>query len=228
MTPDLDLLRAEWAARDTKLTEAIRVNSSLLRDALLERHRAKLGRGRVPVALGIASDVAVMAALGVFLAHHVGEMRFFVPALLLQAWTVAMVALSIHQREALRALNYDAPLVALQARLEALRMARMRTFKWAFLTGQVVWWIPFVTVLFKGLLGVDLYSVSAFMPRFMAWNVAAGLAFIPLAMWIAKRHGERLQRFSVTRAFADSIAGRDIAEARAFLARLARFERDGE
>jgi hypothetical protein len=227
MTPDLDLLRAEWAARDSRLVQAIRVNTWLLKDSLLERHRAQVGKVRATRVFGMALDIAWLATLGVFLAHHVGEPRFFIPALLVQAWSVTMFALAIHQRQALRNLDYGAPLVVLQGRLEALRMARMRTFQWALLSGQVVWWVPFAIVVFKGLLGVDLYTVSAFMPGFIAWNIAAGLAFIPLAMWVAKRYGERLQRFSFMRGLADSVAGRDIAEARAFLARLAQFEREG-
>ena len=88
----------------------------------------------------------------------------------------------------------------------------------------MVWWIPLAIVLLKGLGGVDLYAVSDFMPRFIAWNIAFGLAFIPLAIWVAKVFGEQMTESTFMRKLGDSLAGRDLAAAKDFLDRLSRFE----
>jgi hypothetical protein len=134
--------------------------------------------------------------------------------------------MGIRNRKAVRDLDYGMPLVTLQAKVEGLKMERVRAFKWAFLTGQVVWSMPFLIVLFEGLFGVDLYSVSDFMPRFIAWNVIGGIAFIPIAIVASRKLGGHLQRNTLFARFTDAIAGRDVVAAREFLARLERFERE--
>jgi hypothetical protein len=225
-TMDLDRMRSEWAARDAKLQESLRVNTWLLGETWLDKHQVKLRRADPAFYFELAVSVAVLALLGIFIANHVHQMRFLIPALALDAWTLVMLVVGIRDRAALADLDYGMPLVAVQSQLEKIRMARMRHFKWAFLTGQIVWWIPLVIVLFRGLLGVDLYAVSDFMPRFMAYNVAGGLAFIPLAMWLSKRYGAILQRLPGLKRIADSIAGRDVADARQYLEKLQRFEKE--
>jgi hypothetical protein len=108
-----------------------------------------------------------------------------------------------------------------------LRIARIRSFNRAFLTGQIVWWIPFVVVAFAGAFGVNLYCSPKFR-TFATWNIAGGIAFIPLAIWLLRRYGERLSRSSSVRHIADSIAGGDIAAAREYLKKLRRFESDAD
>ena len=88
-----------------------------------------------------------------------------------------------------------------------------------------MWWIPFAVVVFASVFGANLYASPQFR-AFAAWNIAGGVAFIPLAMWLSRRYGERLSRSSIVRHIADSIAGRDIAAAREYIEKLRRFESD--
>jgi hypothetical protein len=55
-----------------------------------------------------------------------------------------------------------------------------------------------------------------------------GIVLIPLAMWLSRRHGERLSRSSIVRHIADSITGRDIAAAREYLEKIRRFGSDAD
>ena len=223
---NLDDLKNAWAARDKKLEESIRLNTRLLRESFLDKHRESI-RKRGPFgAFEMGVWIASVILLGAFLAAHYGEMKFFIPALFLDGWVIVMGILGIRQRMALHEIDYGQPLLAVQKQFETLKIARMRTFQWAFLTGQVLWWIPFTIVLFKGMLGVDLYSVNAFMPWFIACNIVGGLLFIPLAIWGSRRLAPRLQRSTVFQRLTDRVAGRDIAAARTFLKELARFEQD--
>jgi hypothetical protein len=221
---NLEQLRDEWAARDEALGKAIRLNAWLARDAWLEKQRAALVKLGPLNWFERATWIVTLILLGAFLAKHYDDMKFFIPALLLQAWTIATGVAGIRQRQAMRELDLGEPLVALQKKFETLKLQRLQTLKWAFLTGQVLWWVPFVLVLFKGVLGVNLYAVSDFMPRFIAWNIAAGLLFIPFALWLTDRYGATLRRMKFGERFTDLLAGADIAAARAFLDRLARFE----
>ncbi len=228
MNLTLDDLKTEWMARDRQLETQLRMNTLLLRETLLDKHSANLGSATVGNVFQILFTIPFLALFGWVIARHIDEPAFLLPALLLQAWTVVMLALSIHQRSQLRDLDYGRPVLELQSQIEQIKIARLNTFKWAFLTGQLLWWIPFVLVLFKGLLDVNLYTASAFMPTFIAWNIAFGVAFIPVALWASKQLAGRLGASPRFQKFTDGIAGSDVAVAREFLEKLARFGREAD
>jgi hypothetical protein len=223
MSMTLEELRDEWAGQSRRLDERLRLASGVLREEWIERHRERMRKASQFGAFNMAAWIATMAMLGFFMAHHAGEPALFASALVIDAWVIATGVAGLRQRLAMERLDYALPLMQLQAQVESLRLARIRTFNWAFLTGQIVWWIPFVAVVFAALTGFDLYSSSNFV-SFAAWNVAAGLAFIPFATWLARRYGGSLSKTAAIRHIADSIAGRDIAEARAYLEKLRRFD----
>lgn len=222
----LDDIRTEWRTRDEALQTKLAQQTTLLRDALIERHLEKVRRRGAMDPFSLAIWILFLAGFGLFLANNWGRWEFFVPGLLLQIWTIAMGALTFIEHDRLRAIDLSAPVVEIQKRLAALRGERARAFQWAFLTGQVLWWIPFVIVLFWGVFGVDLYRVSAFMPSFMAVNVAIGLAAIPVLLWVAHVLGPRLANAKAGRSVLDSVTGRDLAETQAFARRMAYFQTD--
>lgn len=225
MNMTLDELRNEWADRGRRLDERLRLSTNLLRDDWIERQRErvrKLGQfGKASMAVWIAT----MVLLGYFLATHAKQPDLFVSALVLDIWVIVTGIAGVRQQQALRNLDFALPIVELQAEVESLRIARIRSFNGAFLTGQIVWWIPFVVVLIAGVFGVNLYSSPQFRV-FAAWNLAGGVAFVPAAIWLARRYGERLSQSSIVRHIADSITGRDIAAAREYLEKLRRFASD--
>ena len=223
MNLTLDDLKTEWMARDRQLETQLRMNTLLLRETLLDKHSATAGN-----VFQILFTIPFLAFFGWFIARHIDEPAFLLPAVLLQAWTVVMLALSIHQRSQLRGLDYGRPVLELQRQIEQIKIARLNTFKWAFLTGQLLWWIPFVLVLFKGLLGVNLYTVSDFMPSFIAWNIAFSVAFVPFALWASKLLSGRLGALPRFQKFTDGIAGSDVTVAREFLRKLEGFGREVE
>jgi len=223
---DFEQLRREWAARDVRLDREIRLNTLLLRESLLERGRLNIRRRGQLGVLSIAGAILMIVLLGAFNAKHFLQWRFFLPGVVLHVWMVVVFATELYQREKLRHLDFTRPVVMLLRDFESLRLRRLRAIRWMLLTGQLVWWVPFAIVAVKGLLGVDLYSLSPFMPTFLFWNVAVGLLVIVLAnsilRWIRQRFGDRpgYQRFM------DEFAGSDIVATREFLATLARFEND--
>lgn len=228
MNLTLDDLKTEWMARDRQLETRLRMNTMLLRETLLEKHSANLGSATAGNVFQILFSIPFLAFFGWFIVGHIDQPAFLLPAVLLQAWTVVMLALSIQQRGQLRDLDYGRPVLELQSQIEHIKITRLNTFKWAFLTGQLLWWIPFVLVMFKGLFAVNLYTVSAFMPTFIAWNIAFGVAFIPFALWASKQLSGRLGGSPRFQKFTDGIAGSDVAVAREFLGKLARFGQESE
>jgi len=220
----LDDIRAEWRLRDDALQAKLARQNALLRDAMIARHLEKTRPRGAMGLFGLVIWIGFLAGFGLFLAANWGRWEFFVPGLLLHVWTVAMGALTFYEHGKLRAVDLGAPVLDIQKRLAALQGERARSFQWAFLTGQVLWWIPFAIVVCWGVFGVDLYRLSPFMGPFMAINVAAGIAAIPLLWWASRAFGPGLANTKAGRSALDSVTGRDLAEARAFAERLARFD----
>ncbi len=221
---ELEDLRAEWASRDQKLQQSLDNQRVLMRELVAERALTKLRRPDGLSWFELAVYVVFVVSFGGFLAANWGRWEFFIPGLTLDVWTIAMGAVTLMERARLTRVDFSAPVLEIQKRLAALRAERARMFQWAFLTGQLLWWIPFVIVVFWGLWGVNLYTVSAFMPTFIAWNIAFGLAVIPLGVWGAHVLGPKLANSKMGRSMVDAVTGRDLAEARVLAERLARFE----
>ncbi len=53
--------------------------------------------------------------------------------------------------------------------------------------GQIIWWIPALIVVLKGVWDVDAYRV--FGAAFLLTNIIAGFALIPVAIWASKKIG---------------------------------------
>jgi hypothetical protein len=221
MSITLDELRKEWSDHSRRLDERLRLSADLLRDDWIERQRERVRKVGPCAKFSLAVWIAAVVLLNIFLATHANQPALFLTALVLDLWVIATGVVQVRQQQALRNLDFGLPLLELQAQVASLRIARIRSFNLAFLTGQIVWWIPFVVVV-AGALGVNLYLSPKFR-IYAAWNVAFGIAFIPLAIWLSRRYGERLSRSSIVRHIADSIAGRDIAVASEYLEKLARF-----
>jgi len=221
MSITLEGLRSEWSDHCRRVDERLRLSEHLLRDDWLERQRQRVLKVGPFGKFSMAVWIATMVLLNIFLVTHANQPALFGSALIIDLWVIATGIAQVRQQQVLRNLDFGLPLLELQARLESVRIARIRLFNLAFLTGQIVWWIPFVVVV-TGALGVNLYLSPRFQ-IYAAWNVAFGIAFIPLAIWLSRRHGERLSKSSIVRRIADSIAGRDITVAREYVEKLRRF-----
>ena len=226
MSLTLEELRDEWSDRSRRLDERLRLSAHLLRDDWIERQRERVWKVGPFGKFSAALYIATLVLLGHFLGTHANQPALFVTALIIDIWVIATGIAQVRQEQALRNLDFGLPILELQARVETLRIARIRSFNLAFLTGQIVWWIPLVVVV-AAASGANLYLSPQFR-IYAAWNIAFGIAFIPFAIWLSRRYGERLSRSSIVRHIADSVAGRDIAAARDVLERLRRFGSDAE
>jgi len=223
MNITLEDLRSEWAGHARRLEEQLRTTTQIAREDWIERQRDRVRAAGPFRWFEIMVWVASIALLGSFLAANVASPALFVTAAVIDVWVIATGVTAVRQQHAVRSLDYGMPVTSLQARVESLRVSRIRAFNVSFLTGQIVWWIPFFVVFMRGVFGVDLYANPWFVD-FALINLAAGVAIIPLAIWIARRYGDRLAKTSAIRHIADSIAGRDIAAAREAIEKLRRFE----
>jgi hypothetical protein len=219
---ELDALKEKWAEHDRKLDVIITLNRRLLMAANMNRIRSPLRRLAFFVGLGGLIALTGLVILGQFIYLHRAEPRFVLPAVVLHVWLIASLAASIRQITMALQIDYDKPIALIQKQLESLRVLRIRITQWALLTGQVVWWTPFLIVALKGLLGVDAYKVLG--TGYLLANIALGLAIIPLAIWVSRKFGARMGRSPVMQRLMRELAGYNLNAATRFLATVAEFE----
>jgi hypothetical protein len=110
----------------------------------------------------------------------------------------------------------------IQRQLASLRVLRIRITTSAVLTGQVVWWIPFLIVALKGFWDVDAYKV--FGTGLLLANIAVGLGVIPMAIWVSRKFGVRMGRSRVMQGLMMELAGYNLNAATGILATVSEFE----
>jgi hypothetical protein len=217
---ELDDLKARWQDLDRKLDATLHLNTRLVRNSMLGRTESALRNLTWITSASIAMTFLLLLAIGSFLADHILEVRFAAPALVLHISAIAMFATSIHELVTLRSVDYSEPIVALQKKIETVRVSRIATTKWVFWLAPLLW-LPMLIVFVKAVLGIDLYAIA---PR--AWlisNFIFGVMFLAAMIWIARHvsvQSPLMQRLL------DDIAGRNVTRARAALEDVAAFERD--
>ena len=157
---DLDEVRQKWAEQDRKLNMNLRLNRQLLLATNLKHVQSPLRRMVFLLGLEAAIGLVVAIILGGFIYDNRDAVRFVVPAAALHVWVIASIAASIRMMVMALQIDYDRPIAVIQKQLEELRVTRIRATQWALLTGQLVWWMPFAIVAFRGFFGVDLYRLA--------------------------------------------------------------------
>ncbi len=217
---ELDEIKALWGESNRRLEASMRLNAALLQRVNLhaaDTHLTRLARG---ITFELVVNAAAIGLLGSFMAGVWHEPRFLLPAMALDVYAIALVIAGARQLAALRAVDLDEPVVAVQQRLERLRVGRIRTTLATLLFAPLMW-VPLTIVAARGFFGVDLYADGG---GWLAASALFGLAVIPIAVVAARRFGPRLARSAPMRAAADAIAGHSLTRALNSLDALRRFE----
>jgi hypothetical protein len=221
---ELDILQEKWAEQDRKLDSSIRLNQRLLMAVERRRWQSPLRIFALLTGIGVFVALAILEILGRFIYTHRAEPRYALPAIILHVWVIAYAATSIRQIAMALQIDYDKPIVTIQRQIETLRALRLRALRWGLLTGQLVWWIPFLVVVLKGAGNIDAYQ--AFGMPFLTVNLALGAALIPAAVWLSRKFGDRMAGSPAVQRLMRELAGYNINAASRFLATLAEFERE--
>jgi hypothetical protein len=219
---NLEQLSEQLRDYDGKLDRSLRLNARLLRESRVQRTGSRLTRLSRSVALELAGNAVAVALLGMFIASHIGEPRFFVPAVVLDFCALGLILLGARQLAVLNGIDYGAPVVAIQKRLGTLKAMRVRTMQWILIASPLLW-TPLLIVTARGLLGLDVYALGA---GWLLWNLLFGVAVIVVAVWVSKRHSDRMRRSTLVQRLMNSLAGNDLAAAVSFLDELAELEKE--
>ena len=207
---DLDLMRAQWAPQDGGLYLAA-----------INLHGAKSSLRRMTIffSLELAAWSICVLFLGNYVYTHLGWNRLAAAGIALDVYAIAILGALIGQLALARSVDYNQPLLAIQQRLAAIRILRIRTTQWAVLGGTAAW-TPFV---------VALLGRLAYRPELQTWlvaNLVFSIAIIPLVVLTARKYGDRLGRSPYFQKLADDLAGRNLNNATAFVAQLNQFKRE--
>ena len=217
---DLDELKEKWTELDRKLDVNIRLNRQLLSATKLNQTRSSLKRLAVYMGLEAAAWFAIIVVLGNFIYEHISMAQFAVAGVALDVYSIVTLNFLIRQIALALRIDYGKPIATIQKQIEALRVLRIRTIQWGVLAGLVAW-VPFMIVLFKVVFGVDIYEAA------WVWsNVAFGLALIPVAIWVSKKFGDRMDRSPIIQGLMKSLSGHNLNAAADFLMTLSKFEEE--
>jgi len=218
---NLDDMKQLWEAQDKKLDTMLRLNTRLLQAPVLSKVESAMRRLAFVLGVNLLIDVLLALWLGSFLWDVRAEPRFLLPAAVLHLSVIALLGNGIRQLMAIGGLDYSAPVLEIQKRMESLRAQRLRATQLTLLASPLLW-TPLLIVALKGLIGLDAYAI--FSAEYLLINVLLGLAVIPLAIWLARRYAERMQRSPFVQSLLRDIAGYNLNAAAGFLSQLARFE----
>lgn len=229
---NIDEMRDAWAEHDRTLDRLVQLNLANVRELRVTKTKASLRW----LTSGIAIELAVVSLaviwLGSFIADHLAEPRFAIPALIVAVCAVALAASCIRQLATIGSLDYSGPIVAVQKELERLRILRIRTTKWTFILGCVLW-APILAVFVRGTIGVDPYMIGAAIHSshadFFRWivaNILFGIGLALLVVWISKRYAPGLSASPFVQSLMNDIAGRSLTTAQQSLESITQFEKE--
>lgn len=220
---DLDEMKQSWQARDRALDTRLQLNARLLRAATLDRAETALRRLSRMLVLELVLSVPVVVWLLAFAGRHAADARYLAPALVLALCGVGFCAAAAHQLVAVRTLDYGAPVLAIQTRLESLRVARLRADLAALVLGPLLW-VAVLVVAARGLFGVDVYALVP--GRWLLANVLFGFAVLAAAVWASRRYAGRLHGSPTVQRLMRDLAGHNLTQAMKVVQELRDFERE--
>lgn len=224
---NLDDLRKTWQQQSAALDGWQPVDRAALRGALEQRAARELRRLGPLAGFELWAWAPCVLFFGWFCwTEPLAHLRLAGLAPLL--WCIVMPLLSMAQRRALRALPLNLPVVELQQRVEALALRRLHAFKWAFLVGAVVWWVPSMMLFFRIVFGIDIVAHAPYTLTLLGWSIAFSVLAVPVFALLERFAPATWREHAPLRQLAWALAGRDIRAARAFLAELRALESEGD
>lgn len=220
---ELEELKEKWAEHNRKLEVNIRLTRQLLSASKMNRARSALQRLAFFLALESVIALAVIIVLGSFIGDHIAMVRFVVPAAALDLFEIATLFVLIQQIRLAVHIDYGKPVAAIQKQLESLRMLHIRHFQWTLLVAPLLW-TPLLIVALQGFLRVDAYKTLG--AAYLLANLLFGVAIIPLAIWLSKKFGDRMDRSPMIQRLMKELPGYNLNAASDFLATLSEFEEE--
>lgn len=216
-----DIVLETWASLEAQLKQTQRLNDSIVVESLGRRAQTPLQRERIFLWLEVAVNVLAIVALGSFAVDRFGSLASAC-ATLLGIALLAMNAILISIAVSLSRMDFDTPLIALQAELARIKKRRVALVGAALVAGPLLW-APLLVVLVAAA-GVD--PVRALGVPYVAANFVFGVFVAGAALLIARLFGERLRTSRWIAGIIDTLSGQAYRQAADYLDTIERYCED--
>lgn len=227
---NLDDLKNRLAEQDARLDQLIRFNAAHVRELQFSKTRSSLRLLVSGIVFELLLTIVAVVWTGNFIAEHFHQLRFLLPAVLIDLCAIAYLGSCIRQLIAIANLDYSLPVVMVQKELGRLRVLRIRTTKWTMLLSFALWF-PLLVVLLEGLIGVDLWKIvhavgerDASMFLWIGMNVLLGLVVALAIFWLSHRYADRMDRSPALQRLMNDLAGHSLTKALRSLDSISQFE----
>lgn len=189
---ELQELERAWGGIEQRLAAQDRELAALRRGAGLSGARARLRWVTIGQALQLAVGLGFVLWAGSYWWERRDTPHLLAYGLAIHAYGVALLGLAAAQLARLARIDYDAPVLSVQSRLQSLGRVRIRHER-ALLMAGCVMWVPFLLVVLHGL-GLDVWRHS---PANVWANLAFGVVLALVAGWATRRWAARFERGAI-------------------------------
>lgn len=202
---EMSELQQAWRGLDERLIGLETMARSEHRRRVLGDLRWRLGQLGFGQALQVLVGLAFAVFAGGFWTTHWGTPHLVVYGLAVHAYGLALIVPAALQLVGILRLDPQAPVLAVQARLLALRRLRIRSERMLLVAGMLAW-VPILFALAASV-GMDLWPSR---PGVVLSNLGVGLVLAVLVAWLTHRYRAAFERDAVGRSLAQVEA--DLAE----------------
>jgi hypothetical protein len=167
---ELDDMKLAWQEIGRQMERQYALDFEAFREGKVRNARWQLLPLRIGLAVRLAFGLVLMALAARFSFTHWGTLHLVASGLLVHAYGLLLVVTAGHESDLLRGIDYSAPVLELQRKLERLRAWRVRTLPLWIVTGCLSW-VPMAVMAFRWM-GVDVWERA---PSVLGWFVASGL-----------------------------------------------------
>ncbi len=207
-----------WTSLEAQLSRTERLNDLIVIESLRGRAQSPLQRERFVLWLEVGINVFAVIVLGSFAGDRLGSLAGICAAILVAA-LLAFNAVLISIAVTLMRLDFENPVVALQAELARLKLRRAALAAITLAAAPLLW-APLMVALVAAA-GAD--PVRALGVPFIAANVALGAFIAGAALLCVRLFGDRLRHSLRMTRVVDALSGKSYGEAAAFLDTIERY-----
>lgn len=212
-----EALQLQWQSLDQKIEQSLTLQRELTKQIIIQPARRRIHRLAIWPAIDVAFCAIVLLLLGSFTYDHRQDWRIVLPSLIVACGAILLLADSVRQLLRIAELDWAGPVAAIQGSLDALRVAKIRQFKWVILLSPLVGFCGLIVGLhglFEWQTEGQLLILDKLDRRWMIANFIFGILFVPAGYALASFLAKRCERLSWWRSVLDDIAGTSLKRAR--------------
>lgn len=186
---EMDELQHAWGQLDARLAEQGRQLAQVRRQRGMDAVRTRLRWVSLGQLVELGVGLAIVLWAGSYWVEHRAQAHLLVYGLALHAYGVGLLCFAITQLLWLASIDYQAPVVVVQRKLQ--RLAQLRAFSGrTMLAAGMLAWVPLLMVGLAAV-GLDLWVTR---PGVVWANLAVGVGIVLAIEWFHRRYPERCTR----------------------------------